>query len=332
MPADDQSEPQPEASRATKPLRGHIRLAGHRRVSHGLFLPLVPDLTAEAEFVRDLEAWQKVLPKTAAFTHVTGARLLGWQLPKLPIEVPVFAAVKGDVTRPQRAGLVYSRLRRQDTSVLIHGVPVDSPAEILLRAARDLGLLDLLIVVDSARRRGDVDPDRMSAVLDSRRPGVRMLKQAWRLSDHRADSAGETVLRIFDAAMDVPVEPQAVLVDEQGHVVGHGDLLIVGTLHVQEYDGDGHRDKEQHKVDLRRERGLTATSYRRHGYSLDDLLNHPLTVMHELDRLLDRPHRMSRKQRWQRLVDDSLFSEPGRQRVLNRWRRVNGFVDWSETA
>jgi hypothetical protein len=332
MPTDDETEPPPEESDATKPLRGHIRLAGHRRVSHGLFLPLVSGLTAEAEFVRDLVAWQEVLPDTAAFTHVTGARLLGWQLPRLPVEVPVFAAVKGDVSRPQRAGLIYSRLTHQTKSAAIQGVPVEAPEEILLRAARDLGLLDLLILVDSARRRGDINAERMSGVLDSRRPGVRMLRQAWGLSDHRADSAGETVLRIFHNAMEVPVEPQVVLVDEHGHVVGQADLLIVGTLEVQEYDGEVHRGKKRHRVDLRRERGLSATSYRRHGYSLDDLLNHPLTVMHELDRLVDRPHRISRLRRWQRLVDDSLFSERGRERVMNRWRRVNGFVDWSETA
>jgi hypothetical protein len=186
--------------------------------------------------------------------------------------------------------------------------------------------------MDSARRIGHVDPQRMSAVISSRRPGVRMLAQAWSWSDDRSESGGETVLRIFHRVLDVPVEPQAVLRDEHGRVVGQADLLILGTPHVQEYDGEVHRDKQRHRIDLRRERGLAATAYDRRGYSLDDLLNHPLTVMHEIDRLLGRPHRMSRLRRWQRLVENSMFGERGRERVVNRWRRVNGIIDWSETA
>jgi hypothetical protein len=115
-------------------------------------------------------------------------------------------------------------------------------------------------------------------------------------------------------------------------VIGHADLLIVGTRELQEYDGEGHRDKEQHRVDLRRDRGLSEASYRRHGYTLDDLLNYPTTLMHEIDRLLERKHRMSRVRRWQRLVENSMYSDRGRERVLNRWRRVNSFIDWSRTA
>lgn len=313
-------------------LRGHIRLAGRRRVSHGLFLPLVPGLTREAQFLSELVAWRAVLPETAAFTHVTAARVLGWQLPPLTADVPVFAAVEGDVGRPQRPGLIYSRLVRPSQPALFRGLPIDAPEEILLRASRDLGLLDLLILVDSARRIGHVCPRRMSDVLSSRRPGVRMLAQAWSWSDDRSESGGETLLRIFHRVLDVPVAPQAVLRDEHGHVVGLADLLIVGTPHVQEYDGEVHRDKQRHKIDLRRERGLAATAYHRRGYSLDDLLNHPLAVMHEIDRLLGRSHRMSRLRRWQRLVENSLYGERGRERVVNRWRRVNGIVDWSRTA
>ena len=332
MSYDGAPEVPAQAVDAASAIRGHIRLAGHRRVSHGLFLPLVPDLSPWQEFLRDLTAWREVLPERAAFTHLTAARLLGWHLPPLPEQMPVFAAVQGDHPRPQRAGLVYSRLVRPAVTAEVHGVPVDSPEEVLLRAARDLGLLDLLVLMDSARRVGDINPARMDVTLASSRPGVRMLRMAWSLSDHRAQSAGETLLRAVHVTMDVPVQPQAVLYDEQGHVVGHADLLVVGTRDLHEYDGEAHRNKVQHKVDLRRERGLTGTSYRRRGYTLDDLLNHPVTVMHELDRVLARPHRMYRLRRWQRLVENSLYSERGRDRIQNRWRRVNGLIDWSRTA
>lgn len=322
----------PDHQTAGPAVRGEVGLAGHRRVSHGLFLPLAPGLTEDEEFLRDLVAWRLVLPGDAVFTHVTAARVLGWQLPALPSQVPVFAAVRGDLSRPQRPGLIYSRLVREPRVAMVRGVPVDAPEELMLRAARDLGLLDLTIMVDSARRRGDLDHDRMQAILASGRPGVRMLGKSWSLSDHRADSAGETLLRVFHKVLDIPVTPQATLVDERGLVIGRADLLIDGTQEIQEYDGEVHGDRRQRVIDLRRERGLSGTSYHRHGYVLDDLLNHPITVMHEIDRLLGRPHRMSRARRWQRLVDNSLYREQGRERVLNRRRRVNGIIDWSETA
>jgi hypothetical protein len=314
------------------PIRGEVRLAGHRRVSHGLFVRLRADLTTDQEFVRDLRAYQLVLPASAVFTHVTGARLRGWRLPRLPEQVPVFAAVEGDVSRPRRSGLICSRLVRKTPAVDGHDLPVEAPEEILLRAARDLGLLDLTIMVDSARALGDLDEEQMRLVLASRRPGVRMLRAAYELSITRAESAGETILRVFHEAMDLPTQPQVELYDDLGRLVGRADLLVTGTTLVHEYDGEHHRSAAQHRVDLRRDRGLRGTAYQRRGFVLDDLLNHPLAVMHEIDRALGRPHRLSRLGRWRRLVDNSLYSEAGRERVMNRWRRQDGLVDWSRTA
>ena len=101
---------------------------------------------------------------------------------------------------------------------------------------------------------------------------------------------------------------------------------------MSEYDGDVHRPKVQHRIDLRRDRALVGADYTRRGYTLDDLLNYPMVAMQELDRQLGRPTRMRRLREWQRLVENSLYGARGRERVLNRWRRVNGIVDWSETA
>ena len=111
-----------------------------------------------------------------------------------------------------------------------------------------------------------------------------MLRAAWELSSERAESGGETVLRVFHEAIDVPVEPQVELFADDGRFLGRGDLLVTGTCYVHEYDGEHHRGKGQQRTDLRRERGLGGTSYVRRGYVLDDLLNHPLVVMHEIDR------------------------------------------------
>lgn len=316
-----------------RPIRGEVRLVGHRRVSHGLFLPLREGLSGDQEFLRDLRAYQLVLPPGAVFTHLTGARLLGWRLPKLPEQVPVFAAVSTKDPRPRRHGLICSRLVRKPRGRRgIDGLPVDDVEEILLRAARDLSLLDLLVLVDSALEKGDVDPRRMDDLLASGRPGVRMLRVAYGHADSRAESGPETLLRMFHRSIEVPVRPQAELFDDQGTSIGRADLLVIGTNYLHEYDGGHHRDKDQHKSDLRRERALSGTPYIRRGFTLDDLLNHPGVVMHEVDRALNRRHRPSRLAAWRRLVDNSLYSEAGRERVMNRWRRQNGIIDWARTA
>lgn len=316
-----------------RPIRGELRLVGHRRVSHGLFLPTREGLDEDQEFLRDLAAYQLVLPESAVFTHVTGARLLGWRLPKLPEQVPVFAAVRFGDACPRRHGLICSRLVREGRALKGRaGLPVDSPEEILLRMARDLGVLDLVIVIDSALEMGHLDRARMADLLASRRPGVRMLRIAYELATRLCESAGETALRLFHEAIDVPVRPQVELFDAEGTSVGRADLVVAGTNFVHEYDGAYHRDQGQHRKDLRRERALAGTSYVRRGFALDDLLNHPAVVMHEIDRALGRPHVPRRLARWIRIVDNSLYSETGRQRVMNRWRRQRGIIDWAKTA
>ena len=318
----------PERS-GDQPIRGHVRSKRYRRVSHGLFLKIETNLDAEDEFHRDLAAWTEVLPESAVFTHLTAARLLGWELPKLPEQVPVFAAVDRHDPRPRREGLICSRLTRERSDFAAGGFPVDAPEEVLLRAARDLGVLDLVIMIDSARRHSHLDDRRMQVLLRSGRPGVKVLASAYGLSHSRRESAGESLLGCFHAAMEIESEPQVSLVDADGHFIGRVDFLIIGTDWIHEYDGGAHRDKGQHRTDLRRERGWSGTSYKRKGFTLDDLLNHPMVVMHEIDRDLSRSHRNRRLERWRTLVRESLYDVAGRDRLLNRWRRAMGVVQWS---
>lgn len=313
-------------------IRGEIRLASLRRVCHGLGLVKVSGLSADQEWLRELKAYLLVLPASAVFTHLTAARLLGWELPKLPDQVPVFVAVDLTDPRPRRAGLICSRLVRPGEPGRARGLPVDRPEEILLRMARDLSLLDLLIVLESALHRNHVDRKRMEALLDSRRPGVRMLREAWRRATGGSESAGETVLQQFHHVMEVPVTPQVELHSTTGEFIGRADLLVDGTDFVHEYDGAHHRSTSQQRTDLRRARGLADSPYIRKGFTLDDLLNHPATTMHEIDQALGRPHDLGRLRRWRGMVENSLYDEAGRQRVLNRWRRRTPIIDWTGSA
>ncbi|WP_182523369.1 hypothetical protein [Nocardioides dongkuii] len=302
-------------------------------MSHGLYLPFRDGLSEDEERLRELRAYLLVLPESTVFTHLTAAWLMNWRLPHLPEQIPVFAAVDIGDEAPRRHGLICSRLvPDRGPPAKRRGLPVDAPEEILLRAARDLGVLDLVILVDSALANGDLDPARMDALLASRRPGVRVLRSAYELANPRSESAGETVLRVFHEAIGVAVQAQVDLFDAVGTLIGRADLMVTGTTAVHEYDGAYHRDQRQHRRDLRRERALAGTPYVRRGFVLDDLLNHPGVVMHEIDRALGRPHHPSRLERWRRIVDNSLYSEKGRARVMNRWRRQNGIIDWAKTT
>ena len=146
----------------------------------------------------------------------------------------------------------------------------------------------------------------MTAVLASRRPGVRMLREAWRRATGTSESGGETVLQAFHRAMDVPVQPQVDGVRRRGPIGRARRPPVLGTPYLHEYDGEHHRRRTSTTVDLRRERGLTAASYVRKGFVLDDLLNHPAVVMHEIDNALGRPHDLGRLRRWTKLVENSL--------------------------
>jgi len=306
------------------PIRGEVRSSGFRRVSHGLFLPTAIPPDAISEWHRELEAWLLVLPEGAVFTHVTAAQLAGWWIPPLPDWVPVFAALGPGVKGPRRAGLVVSRTKRQGSPGRVDGLPVDSPAEILLRCARDLGPLDMVPLIDSARRCGHLVMPDLWKICSTRRPGVRTLAAAALLSDPAAESAWEVLLRIFHRVVDIPVEPQVNVTDETGRFLGRADLLVTGTKFIHEYDGQHHRARPQHRLDLRRDRTLADGLYVRRGYTSDDLLLGPRAMLAEMDRELGRKHRPSRIKPWLTLLSESAHSQMGRDRLRNRWYRTMG--------
>ena len=319
-----------------EPIRGQIRVTGFRRVSHGLYLPLSEHADLRREWLRDLDAWRLVLPPDAVFTHVTAAALYDWWLPHLPEYVPVFAATDATGSRPRRPGLICSRLDRAAhvdvDPVVRHGQPVDLPEEVLLRAARDLAMLDLVPLVDSALRSGDTNRQRLKRFCATTRPGVRRLRLALTLADQRSESPWETVLRLFHVLAGIDVEPQVELFDAEGTFLARVDLLVTGTDNVHEYDGADHRQRDRQRSDLRRERRLAGTPYVRRGFTSEDLVRHPLVMLAEIDRALGRRHRPSRVHLWRRWVSEATLSADGRRRLMNRWMRLSGITDWSRTA
>jgi hypothetical protein len=136
------------------------------------------------------------------------------------------------------------------------GLRITTPAETLLACARDLGILDVVILADSALRQGDVTLIELKIAANQRRRGAPRLRQVIPLLDKRSESAWESVMRVLHVAADIPVEPQHEIVDEYGRFVARVDLLIKGTRRIHEYDGAGHREADTHQKDLKRDRHL----------------------------------------------------------------------------
>lgn len=303
-----------------------MRSRNYRRVAHGLYVPrpsAAEAFTMESHLAH-IRATRLLLPPDAVFTHVTASRLLGWHLPALPEQVPIFAAVRGSLA-PRRPGIICSRLTHDSPSVEVAlGLRVDSPIEVLLRAARDLGELDLTIMADSALRAEHIEASSLDELVGQGRPGTRVLRRALASADGRAESPGETLLRRFHDVLEIPTSPQVSLHDDDGRFLGRADLLVTGSHHVHEYDGAVHRGARAHTADLRRDRGWSAVGFTRRGFTMGDLVTYPSVTAQELDRALGRRHDPRRVHRWTRLLEESLFSPVCRERVMNRWFRMPG--------
>jgi very-short-patch-repair endonuclease len=300
------------------PILGRQRLRSWDRLSHGLYVPKAPP----RRLVDDLRAWSLVLPVTAAFTHLTAAELSGWWLPEAPSH-PVFAAMSKADPRPRRSGLYVCRHPNPfPFTVTADGLKITTPAETLLACARDLGILDVVILADSALREEVVTMTELTVAAGQRRRGVPMLRQVLPLLDPRSESAWESVLRVLHQAADIPVEPQYEIVDEYGRFLARADLWIKGTRRIHEYDGAGHREPEVHQKDLKRDRNLIIGAWERCGFTSVQILNEGALIIRGVDKLLGRPWDSRRLQAWEGLLNESMFRRPGRARVLRRWSRA----------
>jgi len=301
---------------------GHFRSRKWERLCHGVYKPAGQDdpVDRRAGLQADLAAWSLVLPSSGCFTHVTAASVYGWQLPAVPQDAPVFVAMHEVESRPRRPELRVSRHPAVPRSLRHRGLPLAVPTEVLLAAARDLNLLDLVIMLDSALHIGHVKLPDLELACSRRGRGAPALRKALRHADGRAESAWESVLRLFHVVCDISVEPQHELRTPDGRFVARGDLWLTGTTVLHEYDGGVHRDRQQHHHDLARERAIGNLGWTRRGYTARDLLNKPHLILREADDSLGRPHEPGRVEQWHALLRDSSLSQAGRARLRKRWK------------
>ena len=247
----------------------------------------------------ELRAWALVLPPGAVFTHLTAARLRGWWLPAG--SPPVTVAVGERDRHPQRQGLQVVRLRDRPAVRLLDGLPVATAAESVLAAARDLDVLDLVPLADSALHLGRCTLDELAVAARQHRRGAPRLRQVLPLLDGRSESAWESVLRLLHHVAEVEVEPQLRIEDDAGRFVARADLAVVGTRRLHECDGEVHREPDAHRADLARDRRLVENGWQRLGWTAAEVLQGG-PVITSLDALLRRPWRSRRLERWRSWV------------------------------
>ena len=281
-------------------------------MSHGLFAP-VDDECGDGR----LHALASRLHEDGGFTHLTAARLRDWWLPPLPPGLPEFAAQSDFRNRPRRAELRIIRTTPPPAITLLRGLPIVPVTEVLLTLARHLGLLDLVVIVDSALHLGHITPTMLAAAVRARRHGVRRLREAALLADGRSESPYETLLRILHLVCDILVEPQRELWTD-GRIVARGDLWLVGTQTFHEYDGADHRTRDRQRLDLRRDRDIEAAGWVRRGYTDLEVLRRPIEILRDADRSVQREHDPARLDAWYFLLKDSCFTTAGQARLLRR--------------
>ncbi|MGZ4582075.1 MAG: hypothetical protein ACXVXG_15680 [Nocardioidaceae bacterium] len=309
----------------TAPRLGRCRGKAWVRVSHGLHRPLA-DLD---ETRADLCAWALTLPPSGAFTHLTAARDYGWWLPPLPGDLPVFACQAASDPRPRREGLRVTRHPCPVPVVVRSGLPMTPPAETLLACARDLRLLDLVVLIDAALHLKSCDRSDVELVSSVRRAGAPLLRRALELADGRSESAWETLLRMLHVVCDVPVDPQHLVFAADGAFVARGDVWFVGTRTLHEYDGGDHLKRPRQRKDLRRARDLSNIDWVRRGYTSQEVLAQAVTILREADLSLGRRHRPERVRAWYALLADSLFTPSGTARFRRRLGLRTHPEEWS---
>ncbi len=267
---------------------------------------------------------QRVLPAAAVWSHYTAAALRGWSLPWLPAGLPLFASLPGRGTHLYRCGVYVARTDEAICAPEVRDVLrlAAAPAT-LAQLAQDLSLLDLIAVIDSAMHCGDTTIKEIEESLRPYQRGGPMLRRSLPYIDDRAESWWESILRMLHVWSGIDVQPQYKVRDDWGDVIARGDLWIVGTRRLHEYDGAVHDEQMVRERDLGRDKALARIDWERYGYIAREIVGGPERIIRDVEAALGLPHRPERLKRWRAEVARSTLSAAGRRRLSRRLDRFD---------
>jgi hypothetical protein len=242
-----------------------------RRVLHGVYaVSQAPDSVRfrAAALHLVIPECAVVTDRTAAWLHGVPILQRGAHLDAPPIDV--CETVDSRVRRPGVDGRRRQLLERD--IIELHGLRVTTPMRTGLDLGRALWRLDALAAIDGVLRLG-VDHDQLLSEIQRFRGhrGVRQLRWIAPLGDARAESPGESALRLhwYDAGLPTP-EPQFAIVDDRGYTLYRLDVPLPAVRYAAEYDGEEfHSSAADREHDdarrewLRRERHWSIDAFRK---------------------------------------------------------------------
>ncbi len=196
----------------------------------------------------------------AVASHHTAAELWG---AIVPLTSQVHVTVPSDHTTMRPQGLVVHTGDR--ARVRCRGVPVTSPAQTFVDMGRYLGLVDLVVLVDSLVRGAPVTQGELvTAASVARGRNVRLARRAAGLFGADVDSPMETMTRLLMVLAGLP-EPAVnrVIRGDDGVVRRRLDMAYAEARLVIEYDGRQHAESTlQWQRDVGRREDLDGDGWR----------------------------------------------------------------------
>lgn len=237
--------------------QGRIRRRDLVNPYHGVHATRAPSSLLEHCF-----AYAVRLRPGQAFTHLTAARLHGLPLPtRLERDLPLHVSAVRPSSPPRTRGVVPHRLVRPQVLQPVGGLPVCAPSEAWVQLGALLELDEAIVIADHLLTVAPMSPDATRRLLlerikTTRHPWSRLLRRALDAARCPVLSPGETRVRLLlvRAGIEEP-ETNPKIFDGAGGYLGKPDLVWRRQWVGLEYEGAGHAEEEQMRIDIeRRER------------------------------------------------------------------------------
>ncbi|WP_375400328.1 hypothetical protein [uncultured Amnibacterium sp.] len=194
-----------------------------------------------------------------AFSHETAALMHEMPLPvRMSAVEPLHVSCVRPSTPPRTTGVVGHRLAAPAVLVDVQNMPVCAPSEAWVQLAPRLTVDELIILADHLLTVSPLDDDMTRRLLRQRiaagrRPAVAALRNALHEARRPVLSPGETRVRLLLVRAGIR-EPElnAPVHDASGRYLGRPDLLWRHERVMLEYEGDGHRERQQFRADIER--------------------------------------------------------------------------------
>lgn len=243
--------------------RGRYRGPRFRQVQYGYYAPATEDVTRLTTAQRILDATPSLVPGAAfggwAAAYVHGVDWLDGRTVRqqdIPIDL-----ISDRLRRRSTEAMTYRQAPLAGADVVnVSGLPVTTPLRTAYDGARwSLSPEDAVVFLDAMLAFHQVDREALVSYVGNRAGrGIEQARRAVALCRPGVASPWESRLRYcyrIEAGLPEPLINVPVF-DDDGSFLGIPDLFDPESALAVEFDGEQHREREQHRKDNLREEGL----------------------------------------------------------------------------